>query len=83
MLLSRHLVAHVDLAEAEGAEMGVGAPHRRLDGLSEQLVHKLTDERPHLLHRLREERDEERIRQIRHLHVPHGLWQAGAKTCFR
>lgn len=36
--------------------MRVGAPHRRLDGLSEQLVHKLADERPHLLHRLRAER---------------------------
>lgn len=47
-----HLVAHVDLGEAEGAEVRVGALHRRLDGLSEQLVHKLADERPHLLHGL-------------------------------
>lgn len=47
-----HLVAHVDLGEAEGAEVGVGALHRRLDGLSEQLFHKLANERPHLLHRL-------------------------------
>lgn len=51
-LATPHLVAHVDLGEAEGAEVGVGALHCRLDGLSEQLVHKLADERPHLLHRL-------------------------------
>lgn len=50
--LAAHLVAHVNLGEAEGAEVWVGALHRRLDGLSEQLVHKLADERPHLLHRL-------------------------------
>lgn len=51
---SHHLVPHVDLGEAEGAEMRVGALHGRLDGLPEQLVHELADERPHLLHRLRE-----------------------------
>lgn len=49
-----HLLAHVDLGEAEGAEVRVGAFHRRLNGLSEQLVHKLADERPHLLHRLKD-----------------------------
>lgn len=58
--VTRHLVAHVDLGEAEGAEMRVGALHRRLDRLPEQLVHKLADERPHLLHRLREDREAER-----------------------
>lgn len=47
-----HLVAHVDFGEAEGAEVWVGALHRRLDGLSEQLVHKLADEWPQLLHGL-------------------------------
>lgn len=47
-----HLVAHVDFCEAEGAEVRVGSLHRRFDGLSEQLVHKLADERPHLLHGL-------------------------------
>lgn len=35
--------------------MRVGSLHRRLNGLSEQLVQKLADERPHLLHRLRAE----------------------------
>lgn len=54
VLLSHHLVAHVDLGEAEGAEMRVGTLHRRLDGLSEQFVHKLADKWPHLLHCLRE-----------------------------
>lgn len=58
--VTRHLVAHVDLGEAEGAEMRVGALHRRLDRLPEQLVHKLADEWPHLLHRLREDREAER-----------------------
>lgn len=53
-LLSRHLLAHVDLGEAEGAEVRVGASHRRLDRLSEQLVHKLADKRPHLFHRLKD-----------------------------
>ncbi len=59
-MCSHHLVAHVDLGEAEGAEMRVGALHRRLNGLPEQLVHKLADERPHLLHRLREERERQK-----------------------
>lgn len=48
------LVAHVDLGEAKGAEMRVGPLDRRLDALPEQLVHKLANERPHLLHRLRQ-----------------------------
>ena len=48
-----HLVSQVDLAEAEGAQVSVGLLHRRLDGLVEQLLHKLADVRPHLLHRLR------------------------------
>lgn len=51
-----YLLSHVDLGEAEGAEVRVGAFHRRLNRLSEQFVHKLTDERPHLLHRLGEDR---------------------------
>lgn len=54
--MCHYLVAHVDLGEAEGAEVRVGALHRRLDGFSEQLVHELADERPHLFHRLRKER---------------------------
>jgi hypothetical protein len=45
-----HLVPHVDLGEAEGAEVSVSPLHSRLDGLSEQLVNKLTDVRPHLFH---------------------------------
>lgn len=57
-----HLVAHVDLGEAEGTEVRVGCLHRRLDGLPEQLVHKLTYERPHLLYRLRGEREMQRER---------------------
>lgn len=40
--------------------MRVGSLHRRLDGLSEQLVHELADERPHLLHRLKEDRRQRR-----------------------
>lgn len=36
--------------------MRVGALHRRLDRLSEQFVHELTDKRPHLFHRLGEDR---------------------------
>ena len=53
-LSSPHLLAHVDLGEAERAEMSVGASHRWLNRLSEQLVHKLTDKRPHLFHRLKD-----------------------------
>lgn len=51
-----YLLTHVDLGEAEGAEVRVGAFHRRLDRLSEQFVHELTDKRPHLFHRLGEDR---------------------------
>lgn len=71
---SRHLVAHVDLGETEGAEMRVGALHRRLDGLSEQLVHELADERPHLLHRLKggQEAESGTIRQIHHVDMASG-----------
>lgn len=64
VLLSPHLVAHVDLSEAEGAEVRVGTFHRRLDRLSEQLVHKLADERPHLLHGLKEDGGPTTVRQI-------------------
>lgn len=64
-----HLVAHVDLGEAEGAEVGVGSLHRRLNGLSEQLVHKLADERPHLLHRLTESRDKQRVNWVDIFHI--------------
>lgn len=56
MFESQHLVTHVDLGEAECAEMRVGSLHRWLDGVSEQLFQKLADERPHLLHGLTEER---------------------------
>lgn len=52
-----YLLTHVDLGEAEGAEVRVGAFHRRLDRLSEQFVHELTDKRPHLFHRLGEDRN--------------------------
>lgn len=48
-----HFVPHVDLAEAEGAEMGAGLLYRRLDLLVEQFLHKLTDVGPHLFHCLR------------------------------
>lgn len=48
-----HLVSDVDLAEAEGAEVGVGRLHGRLDRLAEELLHKLTDVGPHLFDRLR------------------------------
>lgn len=48
-----HFVSYVDLAEAEGAEVGVGLLHRWLDGLMEQFLHKLADVGPHLLHCLR------------------------------
>lgn len=61
VFLSCHLVAHVNLGEAEGAEMRVGALHRRLDGLSEQLLHKLADKRPHLLHRLRKGKEKNHV----------------------
>lgn len=74
VFLSCHLVAHVNLGEAEGAEMRVGALHCRLDGLSEQLLHKLADKRPHLLHRLRKGKEKnhvgERIRQIQDIQIP-------------
>lgn len=53
----RYLLTHVDLGEAEGAEVRVGAFHRRLDRLSEQFVHELTDKRPHLFHRLGTDRN--------------------------
>lgn len=46
--------------------MRVGALHRRLDRLPEQLVHELADERPHLFHRLREDRGAENHIQIQH-----------------
>lgn len=48
-----HFVSYVDLAEAEGAEVGAGLLHCRLDRLPEQFLHKLADVRPHLFHRLR------------------------------
>lgn len=48
-----HFVSDVDLAEAEGAEVGVGHLHGRLDGLVEELLHQLTDVGPHLSDRLR------------------------------
>lgn len=48
-----HFVSHVDLGEGEGAEVGVGLLHRRLDHLAEQLFHKLADVGPHLFHCLR------------------------------
>lgn len=48
-----HFVPHVDLAEAEGAEMGAGLLYRRLDLLVEQFLHKLRDVGPHLFHCLR------------------------------
>lgn len=52
-----HFVSHVDLAEAEGAEVGVGRLHGRLDRLEEELLHELTDVGPHLSDRLRKERE--------------------------
>lgn len=74
VFLSCHLVAHVNLGEAEGTEMRVGALHRRLDGLSEQLLYKLADKRPHLLHRLRRGKEKnhvgERISQTSKSHSP-------------
>lgn len=48
-----HFVSDVDLAEAEGAEVGVGRLHGRLDHLVEELLHKLTDVGPHLFDCLR------------------------------
>lgn len=48
-----HFVSDVDLAEAEGAEVGVGRLHGRLQHLVEELLHKLTDVGPHLSHRLK------------------------------
>lgn len=48
-----HFVSDVDLAEAEGAEVGVGRLHGRLDGLVEDFLHELTDVGPHLSNRLR------------------------------
>lgn len=47
-----HFVSDVDLAEAEGAEVGVGGLHGRLDRLVEELLRKLTDVGPHLSDRL-------------------------------
>lgn len=47
-----HFVSDVDLAEAEGAEVGVGGLYGRLDRLAEELLHKLTDVGPHLFDRL-------------------------------
>lgn len=52
-LKDAHFVSYVDLAKAEGAEVGVGLLHRRLDRLAKHFLHKLTNVRPHLFHRLR------------------------------
>lgn len=54
-----HLVPHVDLGEAEGAEVSISPLHSRLNGFSEQLVNKLTDVRPHLFHCLGRETEED------------------------
>lgn len=51
-----HFVSDVGLAEAEGAEVGVGRLHGRLDRLVEELLHKLTYVGPHLSDRLSKER---------------------------
>lgn len=48
-----HFLPDVDLAEAEGAEVGVALLYRRLHRLAEHLLHKAADVGPHLLHRLR------------------------------
>lgn len=45
-----HFVSNVDPAEAEGAEVGVGLLHRRLDRLAEHFLHKMADVGPHLFH---------------------------------
>ncbi len=52
-LRGAHFVSDVDLAEAEGAEVGAGLLHRRLDRLMEEFLHKLADVGPHLFHCLR------------------------------
>lgn len=48
-----HFVSDVDLTEAEGAEVGVGRLHGRLQHLVEELLHQLTDVGPHLSDRLK------------------------------
>lgn len=55
-LTDAHFVSYVNLAEAEGAEVGVGLLHCWLDCLTEHFLHKLANVRPHLFHRLRESR---------------------------
>lgn len=52
-LKDAHFVSYVDFAEAEGAEVGVGLLHCRLDRLVEQFLHKLADVGPHLFHCLK------------------------------
>lgn len=47
-----HFIPNINLAEAEGAELGVGLLHCWLDHLAEQFLHKLADVGPHLSHRL-------------------------------
>lgn len=56
-----HFVSDVDLAEAEGAEVGVGRLHGRLDRLVEELLQELTDVGPHLSDCLRGRKWKKRI----------------------
>lgn len=46
------LLPQVHPREAEGAEVGVCAPHGRLYGFSKQLLYKLANKRPHVFYSL-------------------------------
>lgn len=68
-----HFVSDVDLAEAEGAEVGVGRLHGRLDRLVEELLRKLTDVGPHLSDRLRGRKGKKKSNPHESLNIPNTL----------
>lgn len=65
-----HFVSDVDLAEAEGAEVGVGRLHGRLHRLAEELLHHLADVGPHLSDRLRGRKRDTNSNPEERLNIP-------------
>lgn len=61
----KDLVAHVNLGEAERAEVGIGSFDGWLDGLTEEFVNKLANIWPHLLNCLWEINEKEAERERR------------------
>ena len=51
-----YLLPQVHPREAEGAEVGVCAPHSWLYGFSKQLLYKLANKRPHVFYSLEKRR---------------------------